>query len=71
MPLRALHTEVILGFDDAFAEVTLPNPIDQDPRGERMIRLGEPARERQAATGFFCIGPRRLHVEWRLAIGKR
>ena len=44
----ALHAEVFLGLDDAVAEIGLPEAIDGDARGERMLRH-RPASGRASA----------------------
>jgi len=41
---------VVRGGDQAAPEVVLPDPVDHDPRGERMLRIGQPARQREAAA---------------------
>ena len=42
---HARTAEVVRGGDDPVAEVLLPDPVDEDPRGQGMIGPGEPARE--------------------------
>jgi hypothetical protein len=43
-----LHAEIFLRLDDAVAEVHLPEAIHGDARGQRMVRIDEPSREREA-----------------------
>ena len=43
----ALRAEIFAGLDDADAEQHLPEAIDRDPRGQRVLRVNEPAGERQ------------------------
>src|SRR4051812_23586760 len=44
------HTEIILGGDDAVAEVMLPYSIDDDARRQWMFSGGQPPRELQSAA---------------------
>ena len=41
----SLAAEVLLGRDDAAAEVHAPDAIDGDARGERIVAAGQPARQ--------------------------
>ena len=56
--------------NDAFAEVKLPDAIHEHARGERIVGLSQPLRQRQAAAGviplrmLFRIG----EAEWMLRI---
>ena len=54
---RALaHDAEIAGrADDAAAEVIMPDAIDHDARGQRIVGVGEPLRQRGAAAGRFDI----------------
>src|SRR5258705_12611250 len=45
----ALCTKVILGFDDSFAEVLLPDAVDDDAGGERVFGISDPFREVEAS----------------------
>ena len=38
-------TEVAGRFDDAFAEMVLPDPVDDDARRQWVVRRGDPACE--------------------------
>src|SRR4051794_20456409 len=46
----AHRAKVVAGCDDSNAEVMLPESIDDDAGGERMIGPGQPAGERGAAA---------------------
>ena len=37
--------------DDASPEVVIPDPVDENSRGERILWIGQPLRERESATG--------------------
>src|SRR5262249_56010909 len=43
----ALRAEIFDGFDNAVAEIHLPETIDRDARGQRMIRVDQPFCQRQ------------------------
>src|SRR5688572_14010092 len=45
----------------------LPNTIDHYPRGQWMVWIGQPFRQRQAPSGFFRARPGRLGREWFVA----
>ena len=67
----ALHAEVFLRLDDAVAEVHLPEPVDRDARGERMLRdrratcasvrrlSGAPSRQRRQHRRHAGLRPSR------------
>jgi hypothetical protein len=42
---RALDAEVVLGFDQTFAEVLLPHAVHEDAGGQRVLRRHQPFRE--------------------------
>ena len=44
------HTEIIGTADQPVSKVSLPNPIDQNPRREWVIGLGQPASQFQTTT---------------------
>ena len=50
----AHEAEVVRSVDDPFAEVEGPNAVDDDARGERMLRIGEPVCEDQ--TRILSVG---------------
>src|SRR4051812_11777241 len=50
--LRAHVTEVVWGFNDAAAEMVMPNAIYDGATGEKVGGIGEPFRERGAAGPF-------------------
>src|SRR5262245_6056577 len=43
----ALRAEILDGFDNAVAEIHLPETIDRDARGQRMIRIDKPSGQCQ------------------------
>src|SRR5262245_58341099 len=50
---RALAAEVEDGGDERLAEMPGPDVIDGNARGERILGIGDPFRERCAAAGAF------------------
>ena len=52
--------EVLERGDDAAAEVLLPEPVDDDPGGERVVGRGDPARQGEAPARGAPVGPRDL-----------
>ena len=52
--------EVLERGDDAAAEMLLPETIDDDARGQRILRRADPSGQRQAAAGGAAVGPRNL-----------
>ena len=59
----AAGAEVVDRMHDPEAEELLPDPVDGDPRGERIERVGDPVRHLQAAALIRghrrCVRPRR------------
>ena len=53
---RALQAEVLAGRYEAAAEVHLPDPVDRDPRGQRVVVVDEPARQRAAVSLAVASG---------------
>ena len=57
----ALRAEVVFGLDNAPAEILLPDAIDDDARGERIVRGNNPAGEVEAvesiSRGVGARGP--------------
>jgi len=49
--LATIATEVARGVHDADAEVVLPQPVHDDASGQRVLRVGNPLRERRTAFG--------------------
>ena len=45
--VRALGSEIVVGLDQAAAEIGLPDPIDDHPRGERVAAIHQPPRQIQ------------------------
>ena len=45
----ALQAEVFRGFDDSYAEVVLPDAIDEDTTGKGIVAIDEPAGEVEAS----------------------
>ena len=43
--------EVVAGLDEAAAEVALPDAVDHHAGGERVLRIGDPAGQGEAAAG--------------------
>src|SRR6185295_13001212 len=50
------EAEVAGGADEADAEVLLPDAVDDDARGQWVIRAGEPLGEAETATGGLRAG---------------
>ena len=48
--------------DQPAAEIVLPNAIDDDPRRQRVFRVGEPPGQRGAAAGRLQCGRRSLNL---------
>ena len=46
----AHHTEIARGADNSAAEVVMPDAIGHHARGERILRIGQPVRQRTAAA---------------------
>ena len=65
---RLAHlAEVLERGDDAAAEMLLPEAIDDDPRGHRILRRGDPLREREPAARRVAVGARNFGR--RIAVG--
>ena len=47
------HAEIIFRGHQAFAEMPLPDTVDDDARHQGMIRLGKPTGQPQAKAGRF------------------
>src|SRR2546428_335391 len=45
----AIAAKVVHGAHNAFTEMVLPDSVDHDARGERVLRARDPARQRNAA----------------------
>ncbi len=45
---RSLGAEVVVGLDQAAAEIRLPDPVDDDAGRERIAAIDQPARQVQA-----------------------
>ena len=45
--------------DDAFAEMVLPDAVDHDARGQRILWRDQPVRESAPAVRRLCVGRRR------------
>ena len=45
---RALGAEVVVGLDQAAAEIGLPDPVDRDPGRQRVAAIDQPAGQVQA-----------------------
>ena len=45
MCIMAAGTEVLAGAHDAGAEHLLPEAVDRDPGGQRVVRIHQPSRE--------------------------
>ena len=61
MRRRFAHlAEVLERGDDAAAEVVLPDAIDDDPGGERVVGRGDPLGQREAPARGASVGPRNL-----------
>ena len=74
----AIETEVVRGVHNADAEVIVPEPIGNHPRGKRIARIADPCRKLEPALGlrrvrreakvriesFFplYLGGRKLHL---------
>ena len=63
---RRLRAQVVRVVDQAPAEMSLPNSIDDDPRDERIVRIGEPAGQRRPST--VHTGPRGNNLCRRFAV---
>ena len=48
----SLRTKIPRGFDDADAEILLPETVDRDPRRQRLVRGDQPARPGPAGWAF-------------------
>ena len=49
----ALRTEILAGFDQAAPEILLPNPVDGNPRRERIVLADQPSSEPQPVRRRF------------------
>lgn len=58
--LAAEEAEVAGGIDDAGAEVMLPDPVCEDPCGQRVSIAGDPLCERESALTLVCIRLQRV-----------
>ena len=56
---RPLGAEVVLGGDQPGAEVDAPDAVDEDPRGQRILRGDEPAGQVEAGRPVVEFGQRR------------
>src|SRR5437868_6176256 len=65
---RTDFAEVAERGHDAAAEVFLPDPVDHDAGGERVVVSRKPFGEREATPSFLRARPRGLDIKWRLAI---
>ena len=43
--------EIVRRWDEPFTEVELPDPVDDHPRHERVLRAGQPSCQPEPATG--------------------
>src|SRR5260370_37754295 len=59
----AAHAEVIECRDQAASEMTLPDPVDDHSRRERIIFAGDPLRQLQTSAS--------LRAAWELAASQR
>ena len=66
---RALDAEIFRRAHNAAAKEHLPEMIDGDAPGERMVRPGQPACERQPAARLLGARPGGLDLERRAADG--
>src|SRR5215469_18894390 len=53
-----LRSEIIRSTHEALAKVVLPDAVDDDTRGQRMIGHGEPLRKGKAPAGMVPFGLR-------------
>ena len=65
---RRLRAEVVGVLDEAAAEMSLPDAIDDHAGHERIGRIGEPAGQRRATPGD--AGPRPIDLGDRLGLGR-
>src|SRR5205823_2924245 len=65
---RTGFSEVAQRRDDPCSKVVLPEPIDDDARGERVIGCSQPARKREPSARLARTWPGWFHCKGRLAI---
>ncbi len=64
----AVEAEVVGRIDQAHAEVIMPQPIDDHPREQRIVGMGDPRGQPLAAFAFRGVGGQ---TEVRLQSGER
>ena len=52
---RALRAEIVLRIDDALSEIALPDAVDGDARGERIVAADQPMRQVEAGRAALDL----------------